>query len=105
MTEQQLATADPSQHRRGPAEPVGGKGRLMSTPRVRCAAAGLFHDQHQATGTWWTVTSPTGELYDFCSGACLVEYACLGALPADVRGEPQGDGVGERQRVGSYTVT
>jgi hypothetical protein len=57
---------------------------MIDLQRVRCAAAGLFRDKHQCVGTWWIVTSPSGEIYDLCSGACLVEFACLGAQPADV---------------------
>jgi hypothetical protein len=56
----------------------------MTAPRVRCAAAGRFQDRHQAVGTWWTVTSPTGAVYDLCSACCLLEFATLGALPADI---------------------
>jgi hypothetical protein len=56
----------------------------MTAPRVRCAAAGLFRDKHQATGSRWVVTSPSGETYDLCSAFCLLEFATIGALPADI---------------------
>jgi hypothetical protein len=57
----------------------------MTAPaRVKCSAAGLYRDKHQCVGTWWTVTSPKGETYELCSGACLVTFATLGALPADI---------------------
>jgi hypothetical protein len=36
------------------------------------------------TDRWYTVTDPEGRQFDLCSGACLVEYAKLWALPADV---------------------
>jgi hypothetical protein len=52
--------------------------------RVRCAAADLWGDRHMATGNWYRVTDPEGRVFDLCSGACLVEYATLGALPADL---------------------
>src|SRR5215210_159105 len=55
----------------------------MSPPRVRCAASALYRDRHQATGTWWVVTSPGGTVYDLCSACCLLEFAVLGGLPAE----------------------
>jgi hypothetical protein len=55
---------------------------LTAPQRIRCAAAGIFRDRHQAVDRWWTVTSPTGETYDLCSACCLLEFATLGALPA-----------------------
>jgi len=60
----------------------------MTAPRVRCAAADLWGDRHQAVGSWYVVIDPEGRQFDLCSGACLVEYATLGALPTDA-GLPQ----------------
>ena len=57
----------------------------MTAPqRVRCAAAGLWGDEHTCVGRWYTVTDPEGRQFNLCSGACLVEFACLDALPADI---------------------
>lgn len=56
----------------------------MSGPRVRCAAADFWGDKHQAVGRWYQVIDPEGRQFDLCSGACLVEFATLGALPADL---------------------
>ena len=53
----------------------------MSGERVRCAAADLWGDKHPAVGRWYQVIDPEGRQFDLCSGACLVEYATLGALP------------------------
>jgi hypothetical protein len=50
---------------------------MSAAQRVRCAAADLWGDKHQAVGRWYQVIDP-------CSGACLVEYATLGALPVDI---------------------
>ena len=56
----------------------------MTVPqRVRCAAADFWGDKHQAVDRWWTVTDPEGRQFDLCSGACLVAYSTLGALPVD----------------------
>jgi hypothetical protein len=43
-------------------------------------------------GSWWTVTTPEGTVYELCSGACLLSFAVHGALPADV--EAAGDSNG-----------
>jgi hypothetical protein len=56
----------------------------MTARRVRCAAADFWGDKHQCVERWYTVTDLEGRIFDLCSGACLVEYATLGALPADV---------------------
>ena len=56
---------------------------MTATQRVRCAAADLWGDKHQAVDSWYVVTDPEGRQFDLCSGACLVEYATLGALLAD----------------------
>ena len=55
----------------------------MTAPRVRCAAADFWGDKHMCVGSWFVVTDPEGRQFDLCSGACLVEYATLGALPTD----------------------
>jgi hypothetical protein len=55
----------------------------MTAPRVRCAAADLWGSPHYCVERWYTVTDPEGRQFDLCSGACLVEYATLGALPTD----------------------
>jgi hypothetical protein len=47
----------------------------MTAPRTGCAARLMY--------PWWTVTSPEGETYDLCSGACLLSLAVHGVLPAD----------------------
>jgi hypothetical protein len=54
----------------------------MTTSRVGCAARSLYQDKHQCVERWYVVTDPAGQTFDLCSGACLVEYATLGALPA-----------------------
>jgi len=56
----------------------------MTAPRVGCAARLLYRDRHQWVTSWLTVTSPEGTTYELCSGACLVSFAVLGALPADI---------------------
>jgi len=56
----------------------------MTAPRVGCAARLLYRDQHLCVTSWWTVTSPEGTTYELCSSACLVSFAVLGALPADI---------------------
>jgi hypothetical protein len=40
----------------------------MTAQRVQCSAAPVWRDRH----------------YVFCSGCCLLTYACHGALPVDV---------------------
>jgi hypothetical protein len=37
-----------------------------------------------AVERWYQVIDLAGREYAFCSGACLTEYAVLGALPADL---------------------
>jgi hypothetical protein len=57
---------------------------MTERSRAGCAARLLYRDRHLCTGAWWTVISPTGETYELCSGACLVSFAVLGALPGDL---------------------
>jgi len=64
----------------------------MTAPRTGCAARLLYRDRHLCVGTWWTVTSPAGETYELCSGACLVSFAVHGALPADLESSHRADG-------------
>jgi hypothetical protein len=54
----------------------------MTGTRVRCAAADFWGDKHLCIGSWYVVTDSEGRQFDLCSGACLVEYATLGALSA-----------------------
>jgi hypothetical protein len=56
----------------------------MTASRTGCAARLLYRDRHLCVDTWWTVTSPDGETYELCSGACLLTFAVYGALPADL---------------------
>jgi hypothetical protein len=65
----------------------------VTVPRVGCAARALYRDRHLCVDRWWTVTSPAGETYDLCSAACLIEFAVLGALPADVEARPDDEEV------------
>jgi hypothetical protein len=77
----------------------------MTAPRVRCAAADLWGDRHMAVGRWYQVTDPEGRVFDFCSGACFVEYATLGALPAPSTSSGQARGPGcDGSRSGSMTA-
>ena len=62
----------------------------MTAPRTGCAAHLMYRDRHLCVGTWWTVTSPEGETYELCSGACLLTFAVYGALPVDVEAEHSG---------------
>ena len=64
----------------------------MSSLRVGCSGRLLYRDRHLCVGTWWTVTSPEGETYDLCSGACLLSFAVHGALPADLEAAAQNSG-------------
>lgn len=64
----------------------------MTTPRVQCSAAPIHRDRHQCTGSWWIVTSPDGQRYELCSGACLVSFAVIGALPADIEVRQRAEG-------------
>ena len=57
----------------------------MTAQRAGCAARLIYRDRHLCVDRWWTVTSPDGEMYDLCSGACLVSFAVHGALPADIQ--------------------
>jgi hypothetical protein len=61
----------------------------MSSPRTGCAARLLYRDRHLCVDSWWTVTSPEGETYDLCSGACMVSFSVYGALPADIEASGQ----------------
>jgi hypothetical protein len=58
--------------------------RVKAAPRTGCAARPIYHDRQLCVDRWWIVTAPTGETYELCSGACLVEFSVLGALPADL---------------------
>jgi hypothetical protein len=58
----------------------------MTVPRVGCAARALYRDRHLAVGSWYTLTTPDGTVYEFCSGCCLLSFAIFGALPADTEG-------------------
>jgi hypothetical protein len=55
----------------------------MTAPRTGCAARLLYRDRHLCVGSWYSVTTPSGETYDLCSGACLLTFAVYGALPQD----------------------
>ena len=64
----------------------------MSAPRAGCAAHLLYRDKHLCVTSWWTVTSPEGTTYELCSSACLVSFAVLGALRADIEArQPAGE--------------
>jgi hypothetical protein len=56
----------------------------MTSPRTGCAARAIFRDKHLAVGSWYTLTTPDGAAYEFCSGCCLLYFAVYGALPADL---------------------
>jgi hypothetical protein len=56
----------------------------MTASRVRCAAADFWGDKHQCVERWYVVTDLKGRQFDLCSACCLIEYACLGALPGDI---------------------
>jgi len=58
----------------------------MTAPRAGCAARPLYRDRHQCVKAWWTVTSPEGQTYELCSGACLLSFAVYG-LQADITAE------------------
>ena len=71
----------------------------MTAPRVRCAAAGLYQDRHQAVERWWTLTSPSGDEIVLCSAACVLEWIVYRDWTADLApgalmqaGNPHGDG-------------
>lgn len=51
--------------------------------RPVCSAAPLHHDQHHCRSRWYFVTDPDGNLFDFCSAACLLHFAVYG-LRVDV---------------------
>jgi hypothetical protein len=57
---------------------------MTASSRVGCAARALFRDRHLCVDRWWIVMAPTGETYDLCSAACLIEFSVLGALAADL---------------------
>jgi len=64
----------------------------MTSPRTGCAARLVYRDRHLCVDRWWTVTSPDGDQFDLCSGACLVSFAVYGALPADLEAtRPEGE--------------
>ena len=56
----------------------------MTAGSVKCSAAPVWRDRHMATDRQYHVTDPDGRQYVFCSGCCLLSYACHGALPADI---------------------
>jgi hypothetical protein len=56
----------------------------MTAQRTGCAARAIFRDRHLAVGSWYTLTTPDGTAYEFCSGCCLLYFAIYGALPADL---------------------
>jgi hypothetical protein len=57
----------------------------MTAGSVKCSAAPVWRDRHMAsTDHQYHLTTPNGEQYVFCSGCCLLSYACHGALPADL---------------------
>ena len=57
----------------------------MTDRHAHCAAARLFRDEHLVGSHPYQVTTPDGRQYDLCGGACLVFFATLAALPADVK--------------------
>jgi hypothetical protein len=67
----------------------------MTAPRTGGAARLLYRDRHLAVGSWYTLTTPDGTVYELCSGACLVSFAVHGALPANVEPKRGADGEGE----------
>ena len=53
--------------------------------RVQCSAAPVYRDRYMATDRQYHVTDPDGQMFAFCSGACLLTYAVHGSLPADIK--------------------
>jgi hypothetical protein len=69
----------------------------MTAPsRVQCSAAPVWRDRHLAAADrQYHVTDPDGRQFVFCSGCCLLSYACYGALPADVEAAAASSGRSE----------
>ena len=61
----------------------------MTGPRTGCSARLPYRDRHLCVDRWFTVTTPDGETYELCNGACLLSYAVHGALPADIAASGQ----------------
>lgn len=58
---------------------------MTAQKREQCSAATIYRDRHLAMPDHrYIVTAPDGRQYALCSGACLVSFAVLGALPADL---------------------
>ena len=55
----------------------------MTAPRAACPGRILPRDQHDATATRWTITTPADQTIVTCSVACAVNWL-VKALPADL---------------------
>jgi hypothetical protein len=55
---------------------------------VRCAARSLDPTRHYATGTRYTLTTPSDDVLTTCSAACALSWLCREGLPADLKAAP-----------------